>query len=86
MPGSGLRYDVEYPDTRAVAQDQIASDMGTTVKDWALTDYYTFGPHLGKMPRESMSGPDAAVCGGHLPHRDGSAELAVARPRDHREG
>ena len=33
--GSGLRYYVEYSDTKAVAQDRIASDVVTTVKDLA---------------------------------------------------
>ena len=38
--GSGLRDDVEYPVTRSVARDWIASDMVTTAGDWAITDYH----------------------------------------------
>ena len=45
---SGRRYDVEYPDTRSVAQDQIASDMDTSARDWAGTDYHPSDLHLGK--------------------------------------
>ena len=35
-----------------MTQDQIASDTATAVKDWAGTDFCTFGLRLGKLRHE----------------------------------
>mmetsp|Transcript_59632 Transcript_59632/g.177415 ORF Transcript_59632/g.177415 Transcript_59632/m.177415 type:complete len:583 (+) Transcript_59632:86-1834(+) len=50
--GSGLHYDLELPEAQATSPDQIANDMATTVKDWARTEWYTFGLHVGQLLQE----------------------------------
>lgn len=50
--GSGLDYHLELPDAGGASKDQIANDMAVTVKDWARTDYYSFGEHLGHLLQE----------------------------------
>lgn len=50
--GSGMKYNLDLPKTDTADEDKIANDMATTVKDWARTDYYTFGQHLGYLLQE----------------------------------